>query len=254
MRVNYKLNYRYMGTRLNSKFSSKSIGGLRHRVSQQAGGVRTKECARSEGSASDNVPCASLITAPSLPTLVPLLYHKSGRSVPFRAKAVCLPLYSVIRRQNGEPRYTSAAELANGFGIAPQVPVILTGTAKDRPLERWWSLGEQRREVIRALRSLEIALVTTPNFSLFIDQPRWDDLHSQKRILIVHEEFLREGLPTALHVNARTDRDWERWRDYIAARPEVTHIAFEFATGAGWASRTAWHSEHLGLQLPDNTF
>jgi hypothetical protein len=151
----------------------------------------------------------------------------------------------VIHRQNGEPRYTSPADLANGFGIAPNVPVILTGTAKDRPLERWWSLGEQRREVIRALLGLNIALVTTPNFSLFIDQPRWDDLHSQKRILIVHEEFLREGLPAALHVNARTDRDWERWRDYITTRPEVTHIAFEFATGAGWASRTAWHSDHL---------
>jgi Domain of unknown function (DUF4417) len=197
------------------------------------------------GFAFDNVPRASLVTAPALPALVPLLYHKSGRSVPFRARAVCLPLYSVIRRQNGEPRYTSAAELADGFSIARNVPVILTGTAKDRPLERWWSLGEQRREVIRALRGLNIALVTTPNFSLFIDQPRWDDLHSQKRILIVHEEFLREGLPAALHVNARTDRDWERWRDYIAARPEVTHIAFEFATGAGWASRTAWHSDHL---------
>jgi len=87
--------------------------------------------------------------------------------------------------------------------------------------------------------------VTTPNYSLFVDQPRWDDLHSLKRIAIVHEEFLREGLPAALHLNARTDRDWDRWRDYIAARPEVTHVAFEFATGAGWALRTDWHVKKL---------
>lgn len=53
-------------------------------------------------------------------------------------------------------------------------------------------------------------MVTTPNYSLSIDQPRWDDLHSLKRIAIVHEEFLNEGLPAALHVNARTDKDWER--------------------------------------------
>jgi hypothetical protein len=197
------------------------------------------------GFAFDNVPRAPLLTALSLPALVPLLHHGSGRSVPFRAQAVCLPLYSVIRRQNGEPRYTSAAELAKGFGIASDVPVILTGTAKDGPLERWWSLGQQRREVIRALRSLGIALATTPNFSMFIDQPRWDDLHSQKRIAIVHEEFIEGGLPAALHVNARTERDWERWEEHIAARQEVTHIAFEFATGAGWANRTAWHSGHL---------
>ena len=193
----------------------------------------------------DNVPRAPMVSAPSLPPVVPLLYHGSGRSIPFKPPAVCLPLYSVICRHNSVTRYTSAAGLAKGFGIGPDVPVILTGTAKDRPLERWWSLGEQRRDAIRALRSLGVTLVTTPNFSLFIDQPRWDDLHSQKRIMIVHEEFLSEGLPAALHVNARTERDWERWTEYIAARPEVTHIAFEFATGAGWARRTEWHVNQL---------
>jgi hypothetical protein len=204
-----------------------------------------------DGFAFDNVPRAPLLAVSPLPVLVPLVYHGSGRSMPFQPQAVCLPLYSVIQRQNGEPRYTSAAELAKGFGIGVNVPVILTGTAKDRPLERWWSLGAKRREVIRALRSLGIALVTTPNFSLFVDQPRWDDLHSQKRIVIVHEEFLSEGLPAARHVNARTERDWERWTAYISARPEVTHIAFEFATGAGWARRVAWHSDHLVRLVAD---
>jgi hypothetical protein len=193
----------------------------------------------------DNVPRSPFVAAPPLPAVVPLLYHGSGRSVPFQPEAVCLPLYSVICRHSSVTRYTRAAGLAKGFGVGVDVPVILTGTAKDRPLERWWSLGSQRREAIRALRNLGIALVTTPNFSLFIDQPRWDDLHSQKRIVIVHEEFLAEGLPAALHVNARTERDWERWREHIARRPEITHIAFEFATGAGWASRTAWHVGHL---------
>jgi hypothetical protein len=125
------------------------------------------------------------------------------------------------------------------------MPVLLTGTAADPPLERWWSLGPQRRAAIRALRGLNVALVTTPNFSMFSDQPRWDDLHSMKRIALVHEEFLSEGLPAALHVNARTERDWDRWRDYIAWRPEVTHIAFEFATGAGWADRIDWHADQL---------
>jgi hypothetical protein len=191
-----------------------------------------------------NVPRAGVILPPKLPAVVPLLYHGSSRSKPFQAQAVCLPLYSIICR-HGSTRYTSAAELAKAFTIDVDAPVILTGTAKDRPLERWWSLGVHRRSAIHALRELGIRLVTTPNFSLFIDQPRWDDLHSQKRIMIVHEEFLSEGLPAALHVNARTERDWQRCTEYIKARPEVTHVAFEFATGAGWATRTAWHVNQL---------
>ena len=88
--------------------------------------------------------------------------------------------------------------------------------------------------------------MTTPNFSLFTDRPRWDDIHSMKRIAITHEEFLREGLAAALHVDARTERDWERWTNYILQRSEVTHVAFEFATGAGQIGRMNWHAEQLG--------
>lgn len=193
----------------------------------------------------DNVPRSSVLAVPLLPPLVPVLYHGCKRILPFQAATVCLPLYSVIERINGETRYANATELAKGFKIATSVPIMLTGTASDPPLERWWALGPKRRDRIRALRELGVQLVTTPNYSLFVDQPRWDDLHSLKRIAIVHEEFLREGLPAALHLNARTDRDWDRWRDYIAARSEVTHVAFEFATGAGWGLRTEWHLKKL---------
>jgi hypothetical protein len=197
------------------------------------------------GFAFDNVPRAPVLLWPSLPALVPVLYHDGGRLAPFKPPAVCLPLYKLIQRRNGTLRYESGAELAKGFAIGESVPVILTGTDRDGPLERWWSLGAQRRTAIRSLRGIGIVLVTTPNYSLFTDQPRWDDLHSMKRIAITHEEFLSEGLPAALHVNARTETDWERWAQHIAARPEITHIAFEFATGSGRAARIEWHAAQL---------
>lgn len=193
----------------------------------------------------ENVPRAPRLETPQLPTLVPMLFHGSRRVTPFSGPAVCLPLYSVIRRQNGSGLYESPAALAAKFAITPGASIILSGTDTDPPLERWWSLGVERREAIRALRGLGIALVTTPNYSLFTDQPRWDDLHSMKRIALVHEEFVKEGVSAALHLNARTERDWTRWATYIAAREEVTHVAFEFATGAGWAGRDTWHADQL---------
>lgn len=82
---------------------------------------------------------------------------------------------------------------------------------------------------------------TTPNYSLFLDRPRWDDLHSIKRIAIVHSEFLSEGLPAALHINGRTDADFHRWTDYVLMRPEITHLAYEFTTGTGAAGRREKH-------------
>lgn len=194
----------------------------------------------------DNVPRAPVLAAPKLPTLVPLVFHGDKRHGTFHiSPAACLPLYQVICRQDGKTRYEDAKALAEGFGIAGDVTVLLTGTAVDPPLERWWSLGPARRDAIRKLVDLNVAMVTTPNFSLFTDQPRWDDMHSMKRIAIVHQEFLSEGLPAALHLNARTERDWERWTEYVAARPEVTHVSFEFATGAGWGERMDWHAYQL---------
>ena len=193
----------------------------------------------------DNVPRAARLPEPPLPQVVPVLFHGNIRETPFAPPAVCLPLYKVIARQGSAKRYSNATVLAKAFRFQIGTPLILTGTADDRPLERWWSLGPGRLDAIRKLRDLGVALVTTPNFSLFTDRPRWDDLHSMKRIAITHEEFLREELPAALHVNARTERDWERWTTYIMQRSEVTHVAFEFATGAGWAGRIEWTAEQL---------
>src|SRR3546814_9774851 len=58
-----------------------------------------------------------------------------------------------------------------------------------------------------------------------------------KRILMATVEMMQAGLPTALHANARTERDFERWGELIAERPEIQYLAFEFATGAGRGER-----------------
>ena len=199
----------------------------------------------------DNIPRATKVPALTLPRVVPVLFHGSSRQMPFIAPTVCLPLYAIIARHGATPRYANTTELPDRFRFQPGTPMILTGTANDRPLERWWSLGPVRLDEVRRLRDLGVVLVTTPNFSLFTDRPRWDDMHSMKRIAITHEEFLREGMAAALHVNARTERDWERWTEYITQRDEVTHVAFEFSTGAGWSGRMNWHAKHLAMLAHD---
>lgn len=197
------------------------------------------------GFALDNVPRAGRLPKPLLPPVVPVLWHGCSREAGFAPPAVCVPLYGVIARHGGEERYANATAVATAFRFQPGTPLILTGTAADSPLERWWSLGPDRLNAIRRLRELGVGLVTTPNFSLFTDQPRWDDMHSMKRIAVTHEEFLREGLPAALHVNARTEQDWVRWTEYIRQRSEVMHVAFDFNTRAGWAGRIDWQVAQL---------
>ncbi len=194
----------------------------------------------------NTVPRAPLLTSPDIPRVVPILYHRAARSIPTSSQTVALPLYKMFDRRTGNPRYPSRAALANAFGLGHDAQVLLTGTDRDRPLERWWAFGKSlRREIIQAMKRAGIVLVTTPNYSLFIDRPRWDDLHSMKRIAIVHEEFLQEGLPAALHINGRTEDDFRRWSAYVAARSEISHIAYEFTTGTGRAGRQELHADWL---------
>ncbi|MDE0420424.1 MAG: DUF4417 domain-containing protein [Gammaproteobacteria bacterium] len=194
----------------------------------------------------DNVPRASALPDISLPGVVPVLYHGDRRAGLFAPPAVCLPLYAVVRRSLSRARFADADDVARTFKFKSGTPLVLTGTDIDRPLERWWSLGGNgRKQAIRVLKGLDVQLVTTPNYSMFTDRPRWDDMHSMKRIALTHQEFVGEGVRAALHVNAITERDWERWTEYVHARSEVKEVAYEFATGAGWAERTDWHIAQL---------
>jgi hypothetical protein len=66
-----------------------------------------------------------------------------------------------------------------------------------------------------------------------------------KRIAICWSELVQAGIPTSLHLNARTDRDYERWTEFVAERDDVRSVALEYATGAAKQNRGEWHTEKL---------
>ncbi len=194
-----------------------------------------------------NVPRTPELVVPALPAAVPLIYHGFSRKVPLRVAAVALPLAEMVTRTDGALRFQTRAELFEHFQLDPTCQLVLSGTDEDPAIERWWKLVD-RETAIRGLRDLGVAVITSPNYSLFADVPRQDNLYNMKRIALAWSEIQREGLPAALHVNARTNRDWERWTDFIGLRPEAAVLAFEFGTGAGARTRMDWHVEQL-IQL-----
>lgn len=195
-----------------------------------------------EGFALSNTPRAARLESPDLPQVIPIFYHSGSRNNLASPGTAALPLCRTFARRSGETRLGTPDDLRREYRLAPDTTVILTGIGEDAPIERWWGLGEkQRRGLIKAMRGAGVAMVTVPNYSLTVNAPRWDDLHAMKRIGLVHAEFLSEGMPAALHVNGRTDQDFDRWTEFVAAREEITHIAYEFTTGSRWAHRREQH-------------
>ena len=191
-----------------------------------------------------NAPRARVNGVPALPMIVPFVDHRYGRSATLDEPVVALSLYELVNLATGTSHVASRAELADRFRIPESATVIVSGVDKDDPIERWWELKE-RAVILRALRALGVALVTTPNYSVLTDVPRTDNLHAMKRIVLAWTEMAAAGLPAALHVNGRTLHDFVRWGDLIAERPEIEILAFEFATGCGRGERIDWHVTQL---------
>ena len=183
------------------------------------------------------------LNTPNLPTVIPLIYHPYRRQRSLHAEAVALSLYQLYDRRTGLPKYSSREQLAAAFRLDASSTLVLTGTDCDKTIENWWKKADDR--LLRNFKLLGIDFVTTPNFSLFTNVPRWDDLHSIKRIALSWELIMRAGICAAPHINARNDTDYLNWTRFVVDHPEITHIAFEFGTGAGHKGRTNWHLAHL---------
>ena len=179
-----------------------------------------------------------------LPSLIPLVYHKSGRTRAPNASAIALSLYELLDKRTGELRYGARGDLCNHFKLASDAMIVLSGSDTDPALERWWRVADRRARA-QELAELGIKLVTSPNFSLFDDVPRLDNLYNMKRIAVASAELQSAGIHCAVHLNARTDKDWEHWTRHLASHSEYTYVSFEFATGAGSPHRIPWHIEHL---------
>lgn len=193
----------------------------------------------------DNVPRARIVSRPALPRTIPLIYHGFSRGEPFNTAVVALPLYALLNRSEGTVKFASRSNLLDYFRIADSTRIVLSGTDTDAPLERWWTYGVRRISALEHLSNLGVEVITSPNYSLFSDAPRWTDMHSMKRIAMTWQEIASAGICGALHVNARTLQDWRRWRDFVGERDEINCLAFEFATGAADPTRMLWHTDQL---------
>jgi hypothetical protein len=190
-------------------------------------------------------PLAAALPSPTHVPYLPLIFHNSARVGHLATPAVAMPLYRFVG-QSANCRFVTRSDVAEAFKIDPSAQLFLSGVARDHEVEQWWKLGTTGRiKAIGNLRRLGVAMVTTPNFSLMVDRPRWDDLHSMKRIVQVCHELVSEGQATALHVNGRTRHDFSRWADYIVAHPEITHLAYEFTTGTKNPERMQQHAQWL---------
>jgi hypothetical protein len=168
-----------------------------------------------------------------LPRYVPLIHHGYSRDGLLDRSVVALGTYQVFRLDKAgsyRPIADSAESLRSMFRLESTTKIILRGTAKDPPLERYWKY-RRRDGAPRMMADLGISMVIGPNFSHFLDVPRTDNLFNRKRQLICLGEMASEGLNTVPHLSAAMPRDWSFWKDFLRSNATIRHVAAEFQTG-----------------------
>lgn len=191
-----------------------------------------------------NVPCANYLPTPKLPKFVPMIYDRAKRTRPLSYPSVAIPLNKILNKRTGTLRTQSRKDICDKFLIDDKTYIVVSGVHHDSTLEAYWAVGRSQ-EIALQLCSLDVDLVTTPNFSVFADAERYDNFHNMKRIAICWHELASSGNVTALHVNGRTLRDYERWASFLNEHTEIETIAIEFQTGIASESRAQTHLSWL---------
>lgn len=187
---------------------------------------------------------------PPAPDTVHLVYRSLPLEQPVGLDVVAIPFSEIYRRRGRRAEPRTRRELETKFGLGPNTRIILSGVELDSRVEQWWG-STGRREIAQGLPDLGVILATTPNFSLMTDVPRHDNLHAMKRIALVWSQLHDAKVPTALHLNGRTQHDFMRYREFLQHHDEIDAVAFEFTTGTATNERGPFYIEMLSRLAGD---
>lgn len=191
------------------------------------------------------VPRSRTLNAEPIPLDIPLVEHRGSVAWP-RALDFCAIKLATLFRRDGTARFDNADALRDHLRLERDTRLVVSGIDQDDDVEAWWSLGLSRRQyLLSQFRALDLALLTVPNFSLALNEPRPTQMHAMSRIAIAHREIVSAGIPAALHIGAATEHDYARWASYLDRRDEITHIATDFTTGPARQERREVHLTHL---------
>jgi hypothetical protein len=109
------------------------------------------------------------------------------------------------------------------YRLAASTRVVLELFVEDRVLEGVWA---RRRQLLEDLQQLHFDLVLSPNFSVWRDASRFEQLLQQRRAWIFYHEALEADLPILPDVSwSLWDPDGRLWADWINGQPSLRAVS-----------------------------
>lgn len=174
----------------------------------------------------------------SPPHYVPVMQHKYLIGPAIDLEWVAIPLSELFKYKKFRlcPVASSPTELRSYFGVRPATKIVVLGVGKDPVIERYWH-HDEHDGCSEALADLELEFAITPNYSMFLNEPRTQHIYNRKRIVLTGLEFGRAGVSPVFVLQAVCESDWLFWEQFLGMHPEIQMVALEFQTGLGNPAR-----------------
>jgi hypothetical protein len=171
--------------------------------------------------------------ASELPPYVPQINHGGSRTNALDEPWVTVPLYEVVgpdRKGRYSAKFQSPEHIRLALKVSRRTKIIVTSVAPDQVIEDFWA-EHVVRSIPEQLARLGIAAMTVPNYSFMRDVSRINSLYNMSRSFRVAERLTEAGIPTILHLNASTKKDWGRFASILRDQPHISSVCVEFQTG-----------------------
>lgn len=176
--------------------------------------------------------------APDMPAFVPMT---DGDDVAPLDEGLGWSAYAVGMRRVLSPRTGKIMPKLRGstahqaFAIPQESRAVLVGYGEDPLVEAYWS-GRHRDQLMHAIAAQKWDLVLTPNYSMYLNQPRFEHLLNYRRNLLIAAELADLGVATAPCLYWARLEDLERYTDWIAdTQPKQIAVNLQtFRTAHDW--------------------
>jgi hypothetical protein len=159
-----------------------------------------------------------------LPPFIPGIVSGLRISLPNRPNAIYAVSLSAIIGSSGKILISSMDELRKRLGLPSDARLVLVGTAKDCVLEALWKVSDVDK-TWEKIAKLGFEFIVGFSFSIWDEQPRWDQIRNQERNLQIHDRFANLGVASIPFLYPFDESDYRAVFEWLRERPDINKVA-----------------------------
>jgi hypothetical protein len=159
-----------------------------------------------------------------LPRFIPEVLRGLKQAPAFRRNTLFGISLSTIIEENGTLRYKSADQLRKSLKLPLHARLCLVGTANDYSIELFWQKSEVQNAWAR-IAAFRFEFATSLTFSVWDQQPRFDQIYNLDRNLATHDFLLSQGIASIPFLFFYDETDYKEILAWLRARPDIQRVA-----------------------------